>query len=166
MAGENRSTRVPQPAPDNGYAREHVELLLSSYRRWLRRDLSPSLSARQNASEAESLFIADFALVSHGVETDPIFNYGNQTALRLFELEWEAFVCLPSRKSAEMPDRRERARLLDAVYTQGFIDDYTGVRISASGRRFRIDKAVVWNLVDQEGLYRGQAACFDAWVFI
>ena len=123
MAGENRSTRVPQPAPDNGYAREHVELLLSSYRRWLRRDLSPSLSARQSVSEAESLFIADFALVSHGVETDPIFNYGNQTALRLFELEWEAFVCLPSRKSAEMPDRRERARLLDAVYTQGFIDD-------------------------------------------
>ena len=54
--------------------------------------------------------------------------------------------------------------VIDA-YT-GFIDDYTGVRISASGRRFRIDKAVVWNLVDQEGLYRGQAACFDAWVFI
>ena len=128
MAGENRSICVPQPAPDNGYAREHVELLLSSYRRWLRRDLSPPLSACQSGSEA--------------------------------------FVCLPSRKSAEIPDRRERARLLDAVYTQGFIDDYTGVRISASGRRFRIDKAVVWNLVDQEGVYRGQAACFDAWVFI
>ena len=44
----------------------------------------------------------------------------------------------------------EEGASTDAVYTR-FIDDYTGVRISASGRRFRIDKAVVWNLVDQEG---------------
>ena len=65
-----------------------------------------------------------------------------------------------------MSDRRERARLLDAVRTQGLIDDYTGIRISASGRRFRIDRATVWNLVDQDGRYRGQAACFDAWIFI
>ena len=166
MAGKHEATCVPQPAPDNGYARDHVDLLLSNYRRWLKRDLSPSLFAKENLSEAEALFTADFALVSHGVETDPLFNYGNQTALRLFGLEWESFVCLPSRKSAEMTDRRERTRLLDAVYTHGFIDDYTGIRISASGRRFRIDRSTVWNLVDQEGHYRGQAACFDAWVFI
>lgn len=166
MAGKNGATRVPQPAADNGYARDHVDLLLSSYHRWLKRDLSLPLFERESTSDAEALFTANFALVSHGVETDPIFNYGNQTALRLFGFEWEAFVCLPSRKSAEMPDRRERARLLDAVYSQGFVDDYSGIRISASGRRFRIDKATVWNIVDQTGRYRGQAACFDAWVFI
>jgi len=166
MAGKHEATCVPQPALDNGYARDHVDLLLSNYRRWLKRDLIPSLFAKENLSEAEALFTADFALVSHGAETDPLFNYGNQTALRLFGLEWESFVCLPSRKSAEMPNRQERSRLLYSVYTQGFIDDYTGIRISASGRRFRIDRATVWNLVDQEGHYRGQAACFDAWVFI
>ena len=38
-----------------------------------------------------------------------------------------------------------------------------GVRISAGGRRFRIDRAVVWNLVDDEGAYRGQAASFAVW---
>ena len=166
MAGKHGATCVPHPAPENGYARDHVDLLLSNYRRWLKRDLSPPLFAKKGLSEAEALFTADFALVSHGVEADPLFNYGNQTALRLFGLEWESFVCLPSRKSTEMSDRRERARLLDAVYTQGFIDDYTGIRISASGRRFRIDRATVWNLVDQDGRYRGQAACFDAWVFV
>ena len=166
MAGKHGATCVPRPAPDNGYASDHVDLLLSNYRRWLRRDLSPSLFAKENLSEAEALFTADFALVSHGVEADPLFNYGNQTALRLFGLEWESLFCLPSRKSAKMSDRRERARLLDAVRTQGFIDDYTGIRISASGRRFRIDRATVWNLVDQDGRYRGQAACFDAWIFI
>tara|TARA_B100000886_G_scaffold208093_1_gene143978 strand:- start:520 stop:1029 length:510 start_codon:yes stop_codon:yes gene_type:complete len=156
---------VPHSAPGNGYARDHVDLLLSNYRRWLKRDLSPPFFAKESSSDAEALFTTDFALVSHGVETDPLFNYGNQTALRLFGLEWGSFVCLPSRKSAEMPDRREPARLLYAVYTQGLIDDYTGIRISASGRRFRIDKATVWNLVDQDGRYRGQASCFDAWVF-
>lgn len=164
MAGENGASSLLRPAPDHAYLRDHTQLLLSSYRRWLRRDLPLPMSG--GLSEAEALFAADFALVSHGVEVDPIFNYGNQTALRLFELKWEAFVCLPSRKSAEMPDRQERARLLDTVYSQGFIDDYTGVRISASGRRFRIDDAIVWNLVDGEGCYRGQAACFDNWAFI
>ena len=165
MAGKHGATCVPHSAPGNGYARDHVDLLLSNYRRWLKRDLSPPFFAKESSSDAEALFTTDFALVSHGVETDPLFNYGNQTALRLFGLEWGSFVCLPSRKSAEMPDRREPARLLYAVYTQGLIDDYTGIRISASGRRFRIDKATVWNLVDQDGRYRGQASCFDAWVF-
>lgn len=164
MAGDRGAASVPQPAAENGHLREHVELLLSSYRRWLKRELP--LSIRGERSQAEALFAADFALVSHGVELDPIFNYGNRTALRLFELEWEAFVCLPSRKSAEVPDRRERARLLETVHSQGYIDDYAGVRISASGQRFRIERAVVWNLVDESGCYRGQAACFNRWVFL
>lgn len=155
---------VAQPVAENGYLFDHVELLLSSYRRWLKSDLP--LSTQGGISLAEALFTADFALVSHGVEVDPIFNYGNRTALQLFELEWDAFVRLPSRKSAEMPDRRERSRLLETVYSQGYIDDYAGVRISASGRRFRIECAVVWNLVDETERYRGQAALFDRWVFL
>jgi hypothetical protein len=37
------------------------------------------------------------------------------------------------------------------------------VRISATGKRFRIKQAVVWNLLDCEGLIHGQAATFDRW---
>ena len=33
-----------------------------------------------------------------------------------------------------------------------------------SGRRFRIQQAVVWNLVDAAGTPQGQAACFHQWV--
>ncbi len=164
MAGENGSASMPRPASENGYLRDHVGLLLSSYRHWLKRDLP--LPMQSGLSQAEALFAADFALVSHGVEVDPFFNYGNGTALRLFELEWESFVRLPSRTSAEMNDRRARARLLDAVYSQGYVDDYAGVRISASGRRFRIERAVVWNLIDERGCFRGQAACFNHWIFL
>ena len=53
--------------------------------------------------------------------------------------------------------------MLERVSRDGFIDDYAGVRISASGKRFRIERAVVWNLVDPAGGHHGQAATFSHW---
>ena len=113
----------------------------------------------------ESLFSAPFALVSHGTEPDPIFNFGNQTALSLFEVTWGNFTRLPSRQSAEPVNQEERQRLLERVTQYGYIDDYSGVRISSTGKRFLIKKALVWNLIDQQGQYQGQAAVFDQWTF-
>jgi hypothetical protein len=52
------------------------------------------------------------------------------------------------------------------VTRQGFIDDYSGVRISKSGRRFRIARATVWNLIATDGCRCGQAAMFSRWEFI
>jgi hypothetical protein len=75
-------------------------------------------------------------------------------------------VALPSRLSAEPLHRDERQRLLGEVARRGFIEDYHGVRISRTGRRFRIERAVVWNLADEAGAVRGQAATFDRWVFL
>ena len=62
--------------------------------------------------------------------------------------------------------RDERARLLDAVTRDGFIDDYRGVRISKTGRRFLIENATVWNLLDENGAPYGQAATFSAWKYV
>ena len=59
--------------------------------------------------------------------------------------------------------REERARLLAAVTERGFIDDYSGVRISKTGRRFKISRAMVWNLLTEEGKLCGQAAMFRHW---
>jgi hypothetical protein len=59
--------------------------------------------------------------------------------------------------------RDERQRLLDCVSRHGIIHDYAGVRISASGRRFRILNAEVWNLTDEDGRAAGQAAAFSDW---
>lgn len=114
------------------------------------------------AAPAE-LWEAPRAVVAHGLEPDPIFFYGNRMALELFEMPAADFIRLPSRLSAEPLLRDERARLLGRVADKGFIDDYTGVRISATGRRFRIEQAVVWNLVDASGVVHGQAATFDQW---
>lgn len=122
--------------------------------------------ATTGAEVLDYLERADIAVVSHGTEQDPVFNYGNAMALRLFEMDSVSFTQLVSRKSAEVPNREERNRLLEAVTRQGYIDHYSGIRISASGRRFRIEAATVWNLHNSEQLYCGQAACIRGWTYL
>ena len=78
-------------------------------------------------------------------------------------MDWPSFVQLPSRLSAEPVLRDERARLLEQVARDGCITDYAGVGISSTGRRFRIEQAVVWNLIDEDGVCHGQPAAFDRW---
>jgi hypothetical protein len=155
---------MDRPSVANNYQRAHADLLIASYRKWTGRDLV--CPEGDESKRAHALFTAPFAVVSHGVDSDPVFNYGNCTALQLFELSWQQFVKLPSRRSAEPLERSERERLLAAVSTQGYIDDYNGVRISATGTRFRIEQATVWNLVDEDGLHCGQAACFATWTML
>ncbi|HKR90623.1 MAG TPA: MEKHLA domain-containing protein [Phenylobacterium sp.] len=115
-------------------------------------------------ASAHALWTAPMVILAHGTEPDPIFFYGDRQALELFELTAEQLLRTPSRLSAEAPERAERARLFGEVSRHGFIDNYAGVRISASGRRFRIEQACVWNLLDEAGEIHGQAAAFDHWV--
>jgi hypothetical protein len=68
--------------------------------------------------------------------------------------------------TAEAPERDERARLLAEVAAHGFIDNYSGIRISKMGRRFRIEQATVWNLVNESGEAQGQAATFRQWTWV
>jgi hypothetical protein len=121
------------------------------------------LTGRPLIEEGAALWSAPFALLAHGFEPDPVFFDGNRRALELFEVSAEDLVRMASRLSAEAPDRAERARLLEQVARRGFIDDYAGVRVAASGRRFRIEQATVWNLVDASGQVHGQAAAFARW---
>ncbi|MCE9625559.1 MAG: MEKHLA domain-containing protein [Deltaproteobacteria bacterium] len=142
----------------------HLEIVANSYRDWMGVDLvSPRSSATKLVSDLRD---APFALVSHGVEADPVLNYGNGKALELWEMTWEELTKTPSRLTAEAPNREERARLLDEVTRHGFIRNYSGIRVSKSGRRFRIEGATVWNLLDAQGGYCGQAAAFSRWVYL
>ena len=143
--------------PFDAAQRARISLIAERYQRLLGRPLveGPDL--------VPALWSAPGAIVAHGTETDPIFFFGNQTALRLFEMPFEDFTSLPSRLSAEPLLREERAALLERVTRDGHISDYAGVRISASAKRFRIERAVVWNLIDSAGMVHGQAAAFDHW---
>jgi hypothetical protein len=140
-----------------------VTRLLASYRRWTGEDLLPPAAPRE---QARGLWEAPFAVLSHGLGADPLFNYGNATALGLFEYDWETFIHLPSRRSAETGNQQERAQVLEQVRRDGYSRGYRGVRISAGGRRFLIGNAVVWNLLDEAGNYYGQAASFDRWEYL
>ena len=115
---------------------------------------------------ARDLWLAPSIIVAHGTEPDPIFFFGNKAALDLFEMPPRDFLTLPSRLSAEASERGQRARFMERVARDGFVDDYSGIRISARGRRFRIQNAIVWNLVDAAGRMHGQAATFDHWTYL
>ena len=145
--------------------REHeaqARLICRNYEHWLGKPLVLAGST----SLLESLYIAPFVVLSHGTEADPILNFGNEAALQLWGLTWEELTQMPSRLTAEPPNRDERARLLKSVAEKGYIDDYQGVRITKDGRRFFIPKATVFNLVDEAGNLAGQAATFSEWKFL
>jgi len=79
-------------------------------------------------------------------------------------MSWDELTRTPSRLTAEPVHRDERARLPAPTREHGFVDDYSGIRISKTGRRFRIEQAIVWNLTDATGKHRGHAATFDRWI--
>jgi hypothetical protein len=135
--------------------------LLDSFSHWTGKEL---LARGGSVSEqACRLFLSPSVVVSHGLEADPILNYGNQAALDLWEMTWEELTRTPSRRTAEPVSQEERTRMLRIVEKQGYFDRYRGVRISATGRRFLVEEAIVWNVMDEQGQRIGQAATFSRW---
>lgn len=140
---------------------EYTQLLLNSYATWLGKHLVPRDGSPED--QAIRLFEAPFVVVAHDTQPDPLLCYANRTALALWEMDLPTLLRTPSRVTAEPLHRDERARLLAKTTRDGYVDDYRGIRISSTGRRFEIECAVVWNLVDAHGEYRGQAATFAHW---
>ena len=56
--------------------------------------------------------------------------------------------------------------MLAGLTRHDIVDDYAGVRIARSGRRFAISQAQVWNIIDEHGGRHGQAATFAEWQFL
>lgn len=149
---------------DQDFLLRHTAILCASYARLTGGFLlAPELPPQQRVAVLDA---APFAVVSHDTRPDPIFNYANTSALRLFEMDWEQFTRLPSRFSAEALEQSAREALLARVSRNGYVDDYSGVRISASGRRFMVHNATVWNLFDESGEYYGQAALLKEWDYL
>jgi hypothetical protein len=142
----------------------HSQRLLNSFLHWTG---VPLLEAEGTPEViAEALFDAPFVVVSHGTEADPILNYGNRSALTLWEMDWQELTRTPSRYTAESIEREERAKLLEQARKQGYIDHYRGIRISKTGTRFQIENALIWDVLDEQGDRCGQAATFAHWTQI
>lgn len=94
-------------------------------------------------------------VLCHDTSPDPVFVYANRAARDLWEMPLAG---MPSRLSAPPEERAERAA---ALASETVVRGYTGIRVAASGRRFRILDATVWPVVDDDGVVWGQAATFQ-----
>lgn len=141
----------------------HSLRLMKSYQQWTGEQL---VDAPSPAQIAHDLFHAPFVLLSHGIQADPVLNYGNQPALDLWEITWPELICMPSRLTAEPVERQGRAQLLNQAAQQHYIQNYQGIRISTTGRRFRISNAEIWDVWDEKGQKCGQGARFSQWQWL
>jgi hypothetical protein len=114
---------------------------------------------------SQKLYTAPFALLSHGTEIDPIFNYANLKAQELWQMPWDEFITTPSRLSAEPMLQEQREKVMNEVKDKGFIENYTGIRINKTGQRFDIKNTTIWNIYDEVNNYVGQAAMFTDWQY-
>lgn len=145
---------------------ERVGLLIdANYRHFEGVSLLGENAPQDAAERAVALYHAPFVLLAHTAAADPMFCYANLQAQALWEYDWETFIRLPSRLSAEADVRTERNDLLEDALRGGIIRNYRGVRISRTGRRFELGDTSLWNLTDAN-VRIGQAACFSNWHYL
>lgn len=152
------------PVCDFGFLVRQTRQMLSSYKHWTGKELWPD--DKPDDILVREVFFAPFILCSSGIEKDPVLNYGNQKALDLWEMDWPIFTRTSGRHTAEPVEQKEREAFLETVRKHGYVDNYRGIRISKSGRRFEIKQATVWNLVGENEDYAGQAATFSKWHYV
>lgn len=138
--------------------------VLDAFERRLGRSLIPRAGSAE--ADARALFEAAFPVLAHGTEADPILDYGNRLALALWEMDWPRFTATPSRQTAEPDAREAREKVLNTAAQQGYVEHYSGVRVSASGKRFRVEELVLWQVTDATGRPAGLAAMFPRWEFL
>ncbi len=164
MTSDAPSSLADIPAPYRARLVARSGVILDSYRRLIGRDL---IARSGDAGEdAARLCAAPFVVLSHGTQADPLLDYANAAALALWEMPLEQLIGMPSRQTAEPINQEARERFLQQSRQRGFATGYEGVRIAASGRRFRIEDATLWNLADAEGRAAGQAATFARWTHL
>jgi hypothetical protein len=152
------------PAIDNNYHAAYIQFISNSLKKLAGIEIVDfSLNLEE---QAKQVFHAKYCLLAHNGASDPVFNYANQPALNLFEMPWEEFTNMPSKYSAESDERAKREQLLKDVAAKGFSQNYSGVRISKTGKRFEIKNAIIWNVYNNENKRIGQAAMFDKYAYV
>ena len=146
---------------------QYLELLKSSYEMFflerLDNDLYESSSVIASHSNIKNL-IGDWSNLSNQEMLEkPLFVYANLQAQKLWEISWLEFINFESHLSAQEPQRESRAELLRQVSENGFIDNYSGLRVSKTGKIFLIKSARVWQVLDKNNKSLGQAVKFSNW---
>lgn len=152
------------PSSENAYLKDYIYQMTNSLKELTNIELVDSTLSLEE--QAKQVFNADYVFLAHNGSSDPIFNYANQTALNLFEMSWEEITKLPSKYSAESDERGQRDKFINEVTEKGYSKDYSGIRISKTGKRFKIKNVILWNVYDAENNRIGQAAMFDEYEYL
>ena len=152
-----------------GDAQALAAQLISSYRASFGQPLISGLPGDASGEQwAQALFAAPIVVVAHdGSPLDrgdgPRLIYANRAALTLWDRRWAEMVGMPSQLTAEPSERSSRQTALTAAKQQTAFRGYSGIRINRHGRRFQINNARLWTLINPAGQACGQAACFSSW---
>ena len=142
---------------------ELAKSMVNSYLHLVGQSLLANSSVITGLELVTEMYSYPAVILSHDGAADPQFTFANLAAQQLFEYSWDEFLTLRSHQSAEPDQRSSRSEMLVRAARDGYIADYRGVRISASGKRFEIKNAIIWNVSDGQGNAVGQAAVFDQW---
>lgn len=138
-----------------------TQIILNSYQQLLNKELIDR--SGDELTQSKNLFFTDIVVFSHNTDLDPIYNYGNEKGLQLWEMDWQQLNNTPSRTTTQPLLREEREHLLAETITKGYVENCQGIRISRTGKKYQIKDITIWNLVDEKGESCGQAATFSQW---
>lgn len=151
-----------------------LELIARSYKQFTNKDLSniddldSVIAAHSNIKNLIKKISENNSIVNEcfDLSADPIFIYGNNAALKLWELSFEEFTKFSSRNTANLDQQSSRNSLLQEVLDKGFIENYSGIRVSKSGKKFMIENAMVFQVYDLQDHNIAQAVLFANWKYI
>lgn len=123
---------------------------------WITQSYSSAVGA--SLCEPADLYRLPAVVLCHDTDEDPRFVFANLAAQQLWERSLADFIGWPSRLTAPASHRAQRAQ---ALASGQVVHGYSGVRVAASGRLFRIVDATVWPVHDEAGIRQGQAATFS-----
>ena len=102
-----------------------------------------------------------FAVLSHGVQDDPIFCYSNVATRETFGYSEDEFYSLASRYSAPPSERPRRQTVMDKKDDDIFWVIEKGIRQRKDQSLFEFQNVWLWNVYNPQGERVGQSSVFD-----
>jgi MEKHLA domain len=104
-----------------------------------------------------------YAVLSHGVQDDPIYHYFNRAAFGTFQFPEKVAYKTPSRYSAPPGPERDvtRARQVDDAVQRDHTVIREAIRQTYHGDLLRVRNILLWNVYDENGDRVGQTAIYD-----
>ena len=123
-------------------------------------------TTNSNQINSKKLFSLNKIVLSHDNTNDPLINYSNALALKLWDKTWAEMIGMPSRLTAPKNEQKKRARVIKDALLKDFSIGYDGIRVSGKGVLFRIKNVRIWKIWDENSNEYGQAATFSDWDWV